>query len=94
MSIFAVFRRMPRGGALSGTWLDNSGQKIDRRTIHLILFDAYENRDYAEYMWIPREGKKYWEVALISCRLFPSSGNERFCKSEAEYDDFVAAYME
>jgi hypothetical protein len=36
----------------------------------------------------------YWEVALICCRLFLSSGNERFCKSEAEYDDFVAAYME
>ncbi len=58
------------------------------------LFDAYENRSFAEYLWTPQEGKKYWEVPPISCTLTPSSNDERACKSEDEYKAFVAGYME
>ncbi|HXM83543.1 MAG TPA: hypothetical protein VN929_16655 [Burkholderiales bacterium] len=58
------------------------------------LFDAFEQRGYAEYMWIADKVKKYWEVPPITCKLTPSSANERICKSEDEYKAFVATYME
>ena len=55
------------------------------------LFDAYEQRGYAEYMTTP--GQKYRERPP-HCRLTPSSGKETPCKSEEEYETFVAIYME
>ena len=58
------------------------------------LLDAYEKRAYGEYMWIPREGKKYWEVPPVLCRLSPLSADENFCKSDEEYTAFEARYME
>ena len=59
-----------------------------------LLFDAYEQREYAEYAWMPRNNKKYWEVPPLICKLIPSSTSEQFCKSEDEYKAFVAKYME
>jgi hypothetical protein len=58
--------------------------------------DAYENREYASYFWIPdpRGVKKYWEMPPNSCELTPSIREKRFCTSEEEYDEFVAGYME
>lgn len=58
------------------------------------LFDAYEQRGYAEYMWISDAVKKYWEVPPVICKLTPSSVDESLCKSEEEYKAFVARYME
>lgn len=58
------------------------------------LFDAYEQREYAEYMLLPEKGKKYWEVQPQSCALIPSSADKSRCKSEEEYKAFVARYME
>ncbi|RZF23850.1 hypothetical protein EVC45_42035 [Paraburkholderia sp. UYCP14C] len=58
------------------------------------LFDAYENRTYAEYDWMPQEGKSFDKVLPAVCRLVASTGNERTCKSEDEYRAFVAHYME
>ncbi len=58
------------------------------------LFDAYEQREYAEYDWLPVKDKKYWEVPPINCKLIPASGDERICKSEDEYKAYVATYME
>jgi hypothetical protein len=58
------------------------------------LIDAYEQREYAEYLWITDKVKKYWEVPPVMCRLIPAFGNEHLCKSEDEYDAFVASYME
>jgi hypothetical protein len=58
------------------------------------LFDAYENRPFAEYDWMPQNDKKFWEVPPVVCRLTASSTDERSCKSEDEYKAFVAGYME
>jgi hypothetical protein len=58
------------------------------------LFDAYENRPFAEYDWMPQKGKKFWEVPPVVCKLMPSSTDEQNCKSEDEYKAFVAGYME
>ena len=58
------------------------------------LFDAYEQREYANYIWMTHPGKKYWEVPPAVCELIPSTGAKTDCKSEDEYKDFVARYME
>ena len=60
------------------------------------LVDAYENRLYAFYLWMPdpKRVKKYWEMRPISCELTPSVREKRLCSSEDEYDTFVAAYMD
>jgi hypothetical protein len=58
------------------------------------LVDANENRIYSEYMWIPRQDKKYWEVPPIECQLMPSLTEKTPCHSEAESMAFVARYIE
>ena len=56
--------------------------------------DANEHRQYANYLWISKEGKKYWEVQPMGCELTPSLREKRFCKTREEFDEFVAPYME
>jgi len=60
------------------------------------LVDAYKNRLYAFYLWMPdpKRVKKYWEMRPISCELTPPVREKRLCSSEDEYDTFVATYME
>ena len=58
------------------------------------LYDAFERREYAEYLWTSRADKKYWEVPPLSCQLAPSHGETKYCKSEDEFNAFVAEYME
>lgn len=62
--------------------------------INRFLFDAYEQREYAEYTWMSSKVKKYWEVPPMICKLISSSDDEQLCKSEEEYKAFVARYME
>lgn len=59
-----------------------------------ILLDAFEQRAYAEYTWMSRKDKKYWEVPPTICRLIESSTNEQVCKTEDEYKAFIAKYVE
>jgi hypothetical protein len=56
--------------------------------------DANERRQYATYVWISREGKKYWETPPMACELTPSLPEKRFCKTREEFDEFAAPYME
>jgi hypothetical protein len=58
------------------------------------LYDAIERRFYAAYLWTSRADKKYWEVPPVSCELTPSHGETKYCKSEDEFNAFVAEYME
>ena len=58
------------------------------------LLDAFEQREYAEYMWISRKDRKDWDVPPTTCKLIPSSASEQFCKSDDEYKTFVANYVE
>jgi Rap1a immunity proteins len=59
-----------------------------------VLMDAFEERVYADYFWINTEKKKYWEVPPTNCHLTPSYGKTKDCKSEEEFDAFVAGYTE
>ncbi len=58
------------------------------------VMDANEHRMYAVYVWMSREGKKYWEVPPMACDLTPSLREKRFCKTREEFDEFAAPYME
>ncbi len=58
------------------------------------VVDANERRQYAIYVWMSREGKKYWEVPPMACELTPSFREKRSCKTREEFDDFIAPYME
>jgi hypothetical protein len=58
------------------------------------LYDAIERRFYAAYLWTSRADKKYWEVPPMVCELTPSHGEKKYCKSEDEFNAFVAEYME
>jgi len=57
------------------------------------LSDAYEGRTYAEYAWGPTDSKKSWQVRPY-CRLIPSDNDQSNCHSEAEFNAFIAHYME
>lgn len=63
-------------------------------TTSKILLDAYEQREYATYIWIPKNGRKYWEVPPVECTLKPLGAAERKCASDQEYQDFVRPYLE
>jgi hypothetical protein len=58
------------------------------------VMDANERRQYAIYVWMSREGKKYWEVPPMACELTPNLREKRFCKTREEFDEFAAPYME
>jgi hypothetical protein len=70
-----------------GIGLSNAGFHIRS------LLDAYDGRSYAEFAWGPTESKKYWEVRPY-CRLMASPSDESSCNSEAEFNAFIARYME
>jgi hypothetical protein len=56
------------------------------------LYDAVEMRTYAAYRWLRSKTGKYW-VMEPSCELIPSNGQYDICKTEAEFNAFVAEYM-
>lgn len=59
------------------------------------LLDAYERRQYADYMWVADKANRYLlNIPPAICKLTPVSAEERDCKSEEEYKAFVATYME
>jgi hypothetical protein len=58
-----------------------------------LLYDAFERRDYASYLWTAKKDKKYGEVVPF-CELSSGYGQTKSCKSEAEFNGFVAEYME
>jgi hypothetical protein len=59
-----------------------------------VLIDAFERRVYGYYLWISKEGTKFWEVAPTMCDLTPSMRETNHCNSEEEFKAFVANYME
>ena len=55
-----------------------TGKPIEQ-VLQKFLFDAIERRPYAEYSWISKEGKKFWEVPPLQCELHPSIGADNRC---------------
>jgi len=74
--------------------LATAGFTNGRGTDYRSLFDAYEQRDYAEYQWISDPTTIPSEVPPTLCKLTASLNDYRLCRSEEEYNAFVAHYME
>lgn len=53
------------------------------------LFDAYENKTYAEYHQVVKKGQHYYDTPPFICTMLGKT-----CNSKAEYDSFVKPYME
>ena len=70
-----------------GVGVSNAGFQIRS------LLDAYEGRTYAEYAWGPTDSNTSWQVRPY-CRLIPSDNDQSNCHSEAEFNAFIAHYME
>jgi hypothetical protein len=58
------------------------------------LWDAFERRQYATWLWSAHETKKYWEQPPISCELSANYRDKKNCKTKEEFDAFVAEFME
>lgn len=57
------------------------------------LFDAYEQREYGEYIWQSSKLTPHSDEVL-SCLLSDPSKPEANCKTKQEFDAFAARYME
>ena len=66
----------------------------DRVFTSRFLLDAYEQREYGEYIWMSDKVKKYWEVQPIVCKEIPLAGDDQVCHSDDEYKAIVKRYME
>jgi len=58
-----------------------------------LVFDAFERRGYASYVWVNAGKKKYWEVAPMTCVVYPRGQPEITCKSSDEFDALVDKYF-
>ena len=58
------------------------------------LLDAYEQKSLAEYAWMSKKSTPYSQVPPFICKLIPSVGEETTCKSNEEFEKFVAVFME
>jgi hypothetical protein len=57
------------------------------------VFDAFEERTYASYVWINFMNKKFWEVAPTVCSVKPRGQDEITCKSSEEFERLVDKYF-
>jgi hypothetical protein len=53
------------------------------------VYDAFEGRLYASYIWVNPNGKKYWEVAPSECWVKPIGVQKQTCKDSEEFDEMV-----
>jgi hypothetical protein len=58
------------------------------------VFDAFEGKQYADYFWETKKGKKYWEVKPFLCKVTLPSGEEKVCTSEQEFTELIRPYTE
>jgi hypothetical protein len=57
------------------------------------VYDAFEGKEYATYMWHTVEDKKYWEVPPFQCEVTLPSGEKKICHSDDEFSELIRPYM-
>ena len=62
-------------------------------TVSYLVYDAFEGRVYASYVWINPEHKKGWEVDPTDCSVKPRGQASIVCKSSDEFEDLVDKYF-
>ena len=58
------------------------------------VVDAFESKEYAEYLWQVDKNKKASENPPFRCEVTMPSGEERVCRSDDEFDALIKRYME
>lgn len=57
------------------------------------VFDAFERRVFANYIWVNNSGKKYWEVKPLECDVHPQQQAIIYCQSSDEFDELVEKWF-
>jgi len=65
----------------------------DMVAVSSYVFDAFENRTYASYIWFSVKGKKFWEVKPTECSVKPVNSKKIVCESTEEFEDLVDKYF-
>lgn len=75
--------------------IENTDAKTAPGTIwtNKTLVDAFEGKVFGTYSWHTVKNKKYWEVPPFECKAALPSGEEKICKSPAEFDELIKPYM-
>jgi hypothetical protein len=68
-------------------WIHRAGTNYGKIRVSDIVFDAFENHDYATYLGSPSD------VAPSSCDVKPRGQPEITCKSSDEFDALVEKYF-
>jgi hypothetical protein len=59
------------------------------------LFDAFEGKEYAEYLHVWRQQRAEWESKPLSCyALDKRTYSKVTCQSSEEFEALVAPYMD
>ena len=58
-----------------------------------IVYDAFERRVFASYLWMNYSGKKYWEVAPSECEVHPPHQPPMSCRSSEEFNGLVEKWL-
>jgi hypothetical protein len=59
-----------------------------------IVSDAFEGKVYGSYQWINVTKKQFWEVPPTECEVTMPTGETKYCKSSAEFEDLTKIYMQ
>jgi hypothetical protein len=73
--------------------IHHGGMSFGNARVSYVVFDAFENRDFANYIWINSGKKNAWEVAPAECDVKPRGQQEITCKSSEEFDSLVEKYF-
>jgi hypothetical protein len=67
----------------------------DNKTLwtNIVVWDAFEGRSYANYLWHTDKVKKYWEQLPMQCSVKPRGQEEILCKSSDEFDALIDKYF-
>jgi hypothetical protein len=57
------------------------------------VFDAFEGRGLASYIWISEKGKKFWEVKPMECWVKPVGGSKANCASSEGFEAAVEKHF-
>jgi hypothetical protein len=67
----------------------------DKKSVSTVItvYDAFEGRVYAAYIWINNKGKQYWEVKPMECFVLPIGKDKIPCSSVEEFNKLAETYF-
>jgi hypothetical protein len=62
-------------------------------TNSVVVYDAFERRIFANFLWVNYSQKKYWEVKPSECEVHPPQLSTIHCQSSDEFNDLVEKWF-